>query len=175
MEIQNQDYYSKAYTSTEKIINHKKLQFNYIWTTKITQEDISIPRQLPENQTNQELTKVILLSIIKCANKINNTFENIFFNSEIHVSHSEKYFYKEITEMIVVSAAIMKKMKNFLEIKSKNFKINKFVVEPLTILQKYFGLFKHNIKSEEISTRIWEIYTTVTEFNDMLILDNHLF
>ena len=174
MEIEHSECIKKAYLSTNKIISHKKLQFNYIWTTKITQEDISIPTQLNDLQKNQALTKNILLSIIKFANKVNNTFENIFFNADKHILNENQLF-EEISEMMVVSVSILKKMKNFLEIKTKQFKINKFVVEPLTVLQRYFGLFKHNVKKEEISTRISEIHSTVTEFNDMLILENHLF
>lgn len=159
----------KALSNISKLINSKKLQLNYIWSNKITQEDLNTPKQLEDQQQNNLLASNIFNSMIKFANHVNSIFENIFLcDNDANLSD------EKVMSILVTTSAIIQKMKNFCEIKTRIFKKEKSIADPLLKLQEYFGLFKSNIKFSDLCKKIEEIYNYLSDFNQMLISDGHL-
>lgn len=87
---------------------------------------------------------------------------------------SDEVLNKEISMLPIISSAMIRLMSNFIEIKNKQFKISKFVVHALSETQKYFELFKTFINPANLSLHLEEINKHITEFNEILITDNHL-
>ena len=83
----------------------------------------------------------IFFSIIKYANKTNEIFESIVFTNEFLNE-------KSIMNLMIITSAIIQKFKNFFSIKTKAFKKEKYLIDPITKLQRYYGLFKINIKEK---------------------------
>ena len=152
---------------TNNIIDSKRLQLNYIWCNKITQEDLNTPKILDDSAHNLQLANQIFLSIIKYANKINESFETLVYSPESFDEDS-------VFSLIIKTSALIQKFKNFFQIKTKQFKKEKYLIDPLTKLQKYYGLFKINIIKDELSKKIEEFYNYISEFNLMLETDGNL-
>ena len=126
-----------------KLIDNKKLQLNFIWANKITQEDLCTPKSLEDSHQNIKLINNIFLSILKHATKINEMFERVLYGENDDYLNQEN-----LITLFITTASLIQKIKNFLEIKTKLFKKEKFLAEPLIKLEKYFGLFKVNINEE---------------------------
>jgi hypothetical protein len=165
-EIQIDEIGNKILNLTNNIIDSKRLQLNYIWSNKITQEDLNTPKILEDSAQNSQIVNQLFISIIKYASKINEIFETILYSSEFNQ--------ESVFDLIFISSALIQKFKNFFQIKNKQFKKEKYLIEPLTKLSRYYGLFKINIKKEEISKKVDEFHNLISEFNQMLETDGHL-
>src|SRR5690606_17213442 len=137
------------------LIESKKLQLNHIWATKITQEDMSTPKQFDDNKINVLVNKVVFDSIIKLANNINDTFQRIFRQDEIYFEECEK--------IMLQTNALIHKIKIFMEIKVKLFKINEEMMEPLKALYKYYSFMRSNIGVTNLAKKIEEFYNTLND------------
>jgi hypothetical protein len=113
-----------------------------------------------------QIANHLFVSMIKCANKINEIFETLLYSTE--------YNQDSVYSLIFLTSALIQKFKNFFQIKTKQFKKEKYLIEPLTKLSRYYGLFKINIKKDEISKKIEEFHNFISDFNQMLETDGHL-
>lgn len=156
---------------TNRLVEIKKLQFNHIWSNKITQEDLNTPKQLDDDKDNMILMKNIFAGVARFAVKINEMFENVLFKNKVDLSggnnNSEVYF-----NLLVFTNSLLQKLKNFFAIKTKYFKISREMMEPLIIMQNYYKLFHSNINANVIAKPLEEFYQKLTEFNSLLIVDN---
>jgi hypothetical protein len=146
-----------------KLIENKKLQFNNIWANKITQEDISVPKQFDDIKNCLILNRIIYDSLLKLAKKINENFEKLirdYTNGENIDIASEKLCYN----IVLLTNALLFKMNSFLEIKIKQFKISDEMLESIKILQKYFMFFKNHINVQDICKRIEIFYNKLSDF-----------
>jgi hypothetical protein len=158
---------------TSKVIDSKKLQFNYIWANKITQEELTTPKALEDNIMNLKLVQNTFDLILIISNKINAKFEFLFNIPEV-LSEPNEEICNEVYNILRLTSAMIQKCKNFLEIKTKQFKITKESLLSLINLRKYYSTFVNNIKSEDLSKRIDEYYQLIQNFLDILTTDNHV-
>jgi hypothetical protein len=170
-EITKEDFLSLTTENINKIVESKKLQMNYIWCTKISQEDLNTPKILEDPGQHLQMLSNLFQSIVRLANKINEVFENLINTNTGELSESN--FEELCYSFMITTSALVRKLKNFIELKNKQFKKEKNAIEPLIKLQKYFGLFKLNFKGS-LSKKLEEFYQHICEFINNLENDNHL-
>ena len=147
----------------DKIIENKKLQLNYIWSNKITQEDINHPRKLDSNEENLKLMKIILNSVMKIVKKIISLFEDIFDgNFEIF------YMEDKAKKLVLLSSALIQKLKNFVDVKTRTFKPEKSFIDDMVKVLDYYKLIKSNLQNFEISRKFIEINDSLVEYSDII-------
>jgi hypothetical protein len=166
----NQDIISVATENLNIVIESKKLQMNYIWCTKISQEDLNTPKILEDPNQHLQLLSNMFESILRLATKVNVDFENLINSNEMKENNFNELCYN----MMYLSSALVRKFKNFVELKNKQFKKDKNLIEPLLKLQKNFSLFKLNLKGKTLSKTLEDFYQNICDFNNLLEIDNHI-
>src|SRR5687768_4851023 len=102
----NQKSERELLSTHNKLIEVKRLQFNYIWTNKITQEDLATPKALDNQKDNMILSKNIFNSIVKFSERTNELYLKILNNTS---DNKDDYL-----DLLYVTSALIQKMKNFL-------------------------------------------------------------
>lgn len=152
--------------NVNKLVENKKLQLNYIWSNKITQEELNTPKILDDSQQNNQLTNKIFQSILKFANKINEVFKVLICSDQLEEEKAMK--------LLVLTGSLIQKFKNFFQVKTKQFKIQKSSLEPLIKLEENYNLFKSNLPMPDISKKLEDFQTCISDFNSLLEEDGHL-
>jgi hypothetical protein len=172
--IYNSNLYLKENTQTNeknllsihnKLIDIKRLQFNYIWTNKITQEDLSTPKIFDNQKDNLQISKNIFNSIVKFSDRTNEIFNKIL-NNNSNIDNKDDYL-----NLLYITSALIQKMKNFLIIKSKHFKLNKDMMKSLIEVKNNYQIFQNYFKQNELAKKLDEYYQYIKEFINMAITD----
>ena len=155
------------------LIENKKLQINYIWSNKINQIDPGIIKSIDDNQKNLILIKNIFNNLIKFTKIINDIFQFIHENEMQNFKLDDNYNNK-LSDLAFFLASLLHKIRNFLEIKIKSFKISKGMIEPIVILINYFKLFNNLKNNSLISIKLLEISDSIQNFYEIIALENNL-
>lgn len=154
------DVEKTAFNICLNLVNLKKLQFNFIWSNKITQENLNTPKLFEDVKQNIILNEIILNSIIKFAEKINTLFKEILYSES-----------NEIDKLTLWTSALIQKMKNLLAVKNKNFSIKKESLKPLIELKQFYQLFQDELIQNELSKKLDDFYQYINEFNNIISSD----
>lgn len=153
-------------------IDLKKLQMNHIWCNKITQEDLNTPILLDDTNQQLQLLNNLFHSIITLANHINDHFEYLMSSSEQIIEEKlEEFVYNSL---IIKTSALIQKLKNFIEVKNKQFKKERHFIDPLNKLQKFYTFIRMNSKSNSSSKKVELFLNTISDFLSMLDSESHL-
>jgi len=142
----------------EDIIDQKRLHLNYIWSNKITQEEINQPKQYDSIEDNTKLTKIILNSIKKLNFKIIEIMDEIL-NKNIYF----KILEIRVNRLILFSSALIQKLKNLNEAKIRTFKLEKEYIDSLNKIKQTFRNMKKLVGEKELSIKLFEIYDQLSE------------
>jgi len=150
-------------TNIEKIIDQKRLQLNYIWANKITQEEINQLKKYDSAEEVNKQIKIIVNSISKLAEKINESFIQIFDDKTDFRTMEFK-----VNKLILYSSSIIQKMKNLNDVKMRNYKLDNEIAENLNKIIKIYRQIKISITEKELSTKFNEIYEGLVEQMELL-------
>ncbi len=134
------------------------MHLNYIWSNKITQEEINQPKQYDSIEDNTKLTKIILNSIKKLNFKIIEIMDEIL-NKNIYF----KILEIRVNRLILFSSALIQKLKNLNEAKIRTFKLEKEYIDSLNKIKQTFRNMKKLVGEKELSIKLFEIYDQLSE------------
>jgi hypothetical protein len=142
----------------EDIIDQKRLHLNYIWSNKITQEEINQPKQYDSIEDNTKLTKIILNSIKKLNFKIIEIMDEIL-NKNIYF----KILEIRVNRLILFSSALIQKLKYLNVAKIRTFKLENEYIDSLNKIKQTFRNMKKLVGEKELSIKLFEIYDQLSE------------
>lgn len=150
------DVFQKVGNETNKLIETKKLQFNDIWTNKITQEDLYVPKTILDMNSMQALNRILFNSIIKYASKINDLF--ILLSQEKEGVKILEYS----NSILIISLALHFKMRNFLQVKGSALKYDSNTLMPLSKVIQWYKCLNEQLEKDTMV----QINELITFFND---------
>lgn len=114
---------SSSIKQLSNVINQKKLTFNNIWISKLSQEDIYMIKPLENSNENLILINILFNSILVFSKRINERL--VILTSPTFLSKSNKEKEILVEEVNKYSNSLICKVINFRVIKNKAFKISK--------------------------------------------------
>lgn len=157
----------ESQNTIDKIIESKKLQLNYIWSNKITQEDINIPKIYESNEDIMKQIKITLNSASKLYTRILQLISQIF-QEDFDITKATDY----VSKILLYTSSLIQKIKNLNDIKPRSFKLDKDTYDNINKVLDFYIQIKSNVSEAEISSKLIEIHDELKK--QMEILTNDL-